>query len=69
MIEVAWLWFCVAGLCIGVVSIGLMYSLVLRYASQLEDTERKLKASKQAHALDVAALTAKVQAAQQVHHE
>ena len=64
MIDVAWLWCSFIVICMALVSIGLMFSLVLRYASQLGDAERKLKASKQAHALDVQALTAKLQAAQ-----
>lgn len=70
MIDVAWLWFTFATLCMALVSIGLMVSLVLRYASQLGDAERKLKASKQAHALDVQALTKKLKAARaEVGHE
>lgn len=70
MVKVAWLWFCLAGMCMGLVSIGCLFSLVLRLSSQLGDLERKLKASQQAHALDVQAFTKKLKlASNRVNHE
>lgn len=53
-------WFFFVAFCLAFLAFVVMTTGAIRLASQLHDAERRLKASKQAHALDVAGLTKKL---------
>jgi hypothetical protein len=62
-------WFLFAAFCLAFLAFLSMTTAAIRLASRVNDAERKLKASKQAHALDVQALTAKLLEAKKANHE
>ena len=54
-------WMFGAGFLVACALLAFMSSMAIRFASEVNDLLRKLRVSRQAHALDVQALTAKMQ--------